>query len=166
MLHTEKKKILYGIEATFYNQITSNRIDSYKLIYQLISDYKKEDVEYSLIDPDRRTTRISLLDFITKYDSISSQFGVLYSSYTGKCSAKMRGIAYDILKNTEENNFQELFVSRYRKKFNDQLAALESQLKADIGIYILEFRDFDRKLSIRTYEDVNRSLQKAKSNSG
>ena len=87
---------------------------------------------------------------------MSSEFGVLYSSETGKSSAETRRIAYQILKETNDKNFQDIYETEYRKSFNEQLSILESQLKADIGIYILEYRDFDRKQNIRTYADVNK----------
>ena len=66
----------------------------------------------------------------------------------------MRKKAYEILRSTTQENFKELFDSKYNPDFIRLLEDLESALKADIGIYILEHKDFDNSFIIRTYEEL------------
>lgn len=156
MIQTERNKTSYGIESAYYNKITESRIMFYKEIYEVISEFLKDERTNGLITNRKRINRQSIMDFITKYDVLDSKYGVLYSAETGDISAEVRGIIYQILKNTDKDNFFTIFDSRQKKYLIKYIQKLESALKADLGIYILEYKDFDRSKRIRSYEDIER----------
>ncbi len=94
------------------------------------------------------------------YDLQDSKLSVLFSSETGGCSASLRKVCYEIIEKTTDNDFQEIFDNEYRIPLIKQIGLLEFALKADIGIFVLEYKDFDGTLGIRSYEDVLNTKRK------
>ena len=158
----ERKKALYEIESTFYNQITESRIDSFKVIYEIISDFAKDEKTNGLLKSRKKIDRDSIIDFITKYDMQDSKFSLLFSSKTGSLSSRLRNTCYEILRNTDNETFRKKFNTTYRTRLIKEIGNLESALKADIGIFILEYKDFDRKIGIRSYADIKTKILEKK----
>ena len=154
------KKAINEFEATFYNQIADNRIESFKKIYKLLSDFLKKEKTKNILDESNLSERNYILEFLVKYEELDSEFGILFSSKTGGYSKRLRESIYNVIKNTTEENFQVEYDSNYKNHILEQIQLMESSLKADIGIYLLEFRDFDRSLEISTYNDTRKARKR------
>ncbi|NOU60596.1 hypothetical protein [Marinifilum caeruleilacunae] len=156
----QKRKALYEFEATYLNNLISCRIESYKNVYFILSNLFKDKTSRGVYPGRRVVDRNRIVDFIKEYDELNSKEGVLFSGLTGNYSHRFRLFIYEVLSQTSNENFYDYFTDEIEDEFYKKGLQLESSLKSDIGVYVLEHKDFDRKINIRTYAQLVREREK------
>ncbi|RLE44696.1 hypothetical protein DRJ25_06475 [Candidatus Woesearchaeota archaeon] len=142
--NTELQKLRTEIQQTYTNKVLEKRIETYPALYCLLSDFAKK----SWLKTFSQNEINSLYHDTNKWHSKNS---ILFSAQTNVVSYRFFGVLRK-LKNKEwsSDNLHE-FV-------NGSLAEFELALKSDIGIYIVEFSDPEKRF--HTHTDIASAITK------
>ena len=103
-----------------------------------------------------------ILGFKDEYDFLNSNYEVVFSSVSSGNYYQLRLAIIEIIKACENEHADYDVSIELLKKLGDCISKLEFSLKQDLGIYIVEFQDAKRELSLADYDDVIKQREKKK----
>lgn len=146
-IRTEKDKINSNTQLAYSNKILDKRLEVYPQFYSLISDIAKK-LFYDAC------TFEDLLEFQKKLDTLDSKYVIFFSSLSTAEMGNLRRLLREIIKLKTYP-----LVDEIKTQFYQALGNVENSLKQDIGIYIVEFDDPERKIDTYSYQNVNRQTE-------
>ncbi|MEZ4990418.1 MAG: hypothetical protein R2824_08400 [Saprospiraceae bacterium] len=152
---TELKKHLGEQKQSYAEKLLEKRLNTYPGLYQLTSDFLKL-VEYER----EKFTNHWLDDFKGQLIDWDSKYALFLSVNSGsKLYSFRRKLVTELLDKMPDDELREKIEDKpYRREIVAQVEQLEIALKNDIGIYVVEFSDFDKKSG--DYRKVFRETQK------
>ncbi len=142
--NTELQKLRTEIQQTYMNKVLEKRIETYPALYCLLSDFAKK----SWLEPFSKKEITSLYRDTNGWHS---KYSILFSAQTNVVSYRFFGVLRELLKKKFSSDEVHEFV-------NGALAEFELALKSDIGIYVVEFSDPQKRF--HTYTDLTNAVSK------
>lgn len=149
-IKTEITKINKQIEQGFAQKLLEARLHVYPKIYKTVNSFIKI-IEVRI--PEREVAEKFYEEFI---EHISSH-ALLFGGETDNMSYDIRKKVYNIL---HQDN--KLANAETWKSVKFMLQGFEIALKTDIGIYVVDFKDAERKLNINSYTTIAEMVSKSK----
>ncbi len=139
-LATESRKLDVQIQINYATALLERRHAAYPELYKLLSDLVKE-LRFGNV------TRQYFVDLRPKVEEWDSANSILISSRTQKKLYAFRKRLITELQKIEE---QSLGSEAFRDELRDQIGEVETALRNELGVYIVEIND-DR---IKTHEEI------------
>ncbi len=146
-IRTEKDKINSNTQLAYSNKILDKRLEVYPQFYSLISDIAKKLFYDSCTFED-------LQEFQKNLDALDSKYVIFFSSLSTAEMGNLRRLLRNIIKLKTYP-----LIDETKTHFFQALGNVENSLKQDIGIYIVEFDDPERKIDTYSYQNVNRQTE-------
>jgi hypothetical protein len=149
-IKTELKKINTQIEQNFAQKLIEARLLVYPNIYKTVNSFIK------IIEtrtPEKEIVERFYEDFINHI----SESALLFGGETDNMSYDIRKAIYKVIQNEDELKRDEIW-----KSIRFLLQGFEIALKKDIGVYVVDFSDAERKLNIKTYSSIAEIVSKSK----
>lgn len=132
---TEVEKLRGELQQTYTGKLLERRLDTYPDLYKLISDFLKE-IQFGTLTKPKLD---KLLTEIIEWDSSHAIF--LSMSAGSKLYDFRKKLSTELASTIDETLTGEEFLKDMRK----QIEELEVALKNDLGIYVVEFSDFNKR---------------------
>lgn len=145
-LKVELEKVYRAVEQDYATRLFSKRVDSYQSVYKYLSDFIKY-LKYG------EAAKVSLKEFLTKLNSIDSEYGVLFSSNS---SLKLHILRKHIRKLNNENIETESLSQDDKTTILEKVGAVEIALKNELGIYAVEFSNLEKNITYHGYKDLDK----------
>lgn len=149
-LKIEQSKIDKDIELLYIQEINKRRLQIYPKIYQEISIFLKVIVLNEINEN-------SLLSHFNNLYSLNTQYSLFFSYETGNFFSELLKLYFKKDKEQEfiptKENMDYLVIG---------LSNLKISLKKEIGVYLIEFRDPQRKLDFISYDELDLIKKKKK----
>jgi len=149
-IKTEITKINKQIEQGFAQKLLEARLQAYPAIYKAVNTFIKV---IEVKTPEKEVVEKFYEELI---DHISS-YALLFGGETDNMSYDIRKAVYKIL---HQDN--ELANAETWKSIRFMLQGFEIALKTDIGVYVVDFKDAERKLNIKSYTTIAEMVSKNK----
>lgn len=149
-IKTEITKINKQIEQGFAQKLIEARLQVYPKIYKTVNSLIKI-IEVKI--PEREVVEKFYEEFV---DHISNH-AILFGGETDNMSYDIRKAVYKILHQDNELTNVETW-----KSIRFMLQGFEIALKTDIGVYVVDFKDAERKLKIKSYPTIAEMVSKNK----
>ena len=162
-MNTEIRKLETSIIQDYVDKILSKRIECYPEVFELLSNFLKMIRREFAIKPEgeKIIQKSEVIKFINDYDRLNSKVSLFFSVTSEYTSFTLRDFLYDLIEKTKEKEIkEEEIVNLIKSKVSD----LEVNLKNDVGIYIIDFKDSQRMLKLKNYEDIRIMRDKALNN--
>ena len=162
LLKTELVKIEMQIEQNYATKLVDKRLEFYPLLYESISKIAKKIRRVLNEALNEKINLQEIKGFQDEYDLLNSKYAVVFSSVSSGNSYQLRLAIIEIIKACENEHADYEVSIELLKKLGDCISKLEFSLKQDLGIYIVEFQDAKRELSLADYDDVIKQREKKK----
>jgi hypothetical protein len=148
----EVQKLRTEIQQTYTGKLLEKRLEVYPALYRLLSDFDKT-IRLDIVS---QSTIEDLRKQIFAWDSENA---LIMSGYAGRMLYEFRRILIDLAQ-LPDAVLQSRFSSP-EEKWNmlQEVGKVELALKSDIGIYVVEFSD-DEKRNFSSYQEVADTLEK------
>lgn len=149
-IRTELKKINIQIEQNFAQKLIEARLVVYPKIYKTVNSFIK------IIEI--RTPKKEVVEkFYEEFVNHISESALLFGGETDNMSYDIRKAIYKVMQDENELNRDETW-----KSIRFLLQGFEIALKKDIGVYVVDFSDAEKKLNIKTYSSIAEIVSKNK----
>jgi hypothetical protein len=146
----ELDKLRTEIQRAYTDKLLDKRLNTYPVLYKLLSDFAKI-IEYGVLS---KATIEKLRKNMLNWDS---ENGILLSGHSGTTYVKFRKVLSELVKMNDKDFQKEYSSSEACWEMLRQANEVEFALKQDIGIYVVEFADIDRKF--KTYQEVGQVIR-------
>ena len=149
---TEIKKVHSTIEQDYLKMILAKRIETYPKIYFELHEFMR-------LIFDHNPSLEELKQFDEKLADLNSQYAVFIGARTGDIFYKLRRYLNTIIVKIKEKGQDEIESEDRRNALRKNIQKLEIGLKKDLGIFLVEFQDAERKLKINEdYWEIERLI--------
>lgn len=145
-LRIELEKVYRTIEQGYASRLFDKRIDAYLIIFQLLSDFVKF-IRYD------ESEKLSLKEFLNKLNEYDSNHGILFSNDTGLKFHLLRKHIRFFVKN---NKVIDELISDEKTGILEKIGAVEIALKNELGIFAVEYRNWEKKKTYSGYRDFDK----------
>ena len=147
----ELNKLRIEMQKLYSGRLQEKRLEIYPQLYFLLSSFQKR-VEIGDV------SRPLLQKLFEETNEWNSRHSFLFSGRTGFVSFNFRTELRRLL-SMEEGEFTKFFQRDTElTKLKHQIGEFELSLKSDVGIYIVEFSDLDRRYT--AYRDLDAEYKK------
>lgn len=160
LLRTELVKIETAIEQNYATKLVEKRLSDYPFIYEPLSDMGKLILLTMNDVPNQDVTFQHVTEFLEKYNSANSKYGVLFSSSSMRNSYELRKYIIKLIKENGEENKDGFVPKETLKEIGGKIRKLEFSMKQDLGVYLVEFKDPKNKLQLQRYSDANKYAER------
>jgi hypothetical protein len=143
---TETQKLRIEIQQTYAGKLLEKRLETYPSLYRYLSDFVKL-IEFQTV------SKVSLQELRTNLETWDSQYSLFFSGYTTDRFHEFRVFVAEISQMPDEDVRKIFSETDGKTALKRRIAEVELALKADLGIYIVEFPEASKK-SFRFYEEI------------
>ena len=149
----EIKKLRTELQMTYVSKLIDKRLETYPALFKPISEFE-ENLKNG---PRRKSSADKLLKVMLEWDSSSALF---MSSYAIRKYVKLREIIRTLSKISKVEFDERVSIKNNRDSIVLQIREFEIALKQDLGVYVIDFPDVDKKFS--SYTEVSEHVHNSK----
>jgi len=150
----EIQKIRTELQLAYASKLVDKRLETYPILFKLISNFDKRIRFGNLTKPETDRFFREMLE----WDSSNALF---MSGHTVKTYAKFRSFLRTITKLSKAEFIETFSTETAKRTIVEELRKVETTLKQDLGVYVVEFPQVDKDLT--TYSDIEELSKKYKS---
>lgn len=150
----EIKKLRTELQLAYASKLIDKRMETYPLLFKLISSFEKV-IRFGDL------TKADTDKFVKEILEWDSSNAIFMSGHTVKTYAKFRSFMLPITKMSKSEFTQAYSTETEKRAIVEEIRKVETAIKQDLGVYIVEFPEVDRNLT--TYSDVEELSKKYKS---
>ena len=147
-IESEIRKINTTIELNYAQKLLEYRLEVYPKIYNLVNSMiqsiEKENISQKTIE-----------DFHNQFASLVSKYALYFGAETDNRSYDLRKKIKQVVLDNQPTEIDDSFW----KEIKTDLQKMEISLKRDIGVYLVDFQDAERKLSLDSYSHLAQKLK-------
>lgn len=151
MVGTELQKLRTEIQQTYAGNLLEKRLDIYPGLYALLSDFIKQ-IQFDTV------SRAALEKLRAQMEEWDSKHSIFFSGRTGVICYGFRLMLAQLLQETDEELQRKLVSDEFLRELRHRVQELELALKADLGIYVVEFSDPGKHF--KSYQEVVEAIGK------
>lgn len=153
-IRNEIEKLKASVEQEYANRLIEKRLEVYPIIYESLSNVTKR---VRIAEREIFQTKISLVEvqeLLNQYNASNSKYGVYFSSISAGYSFKFRRFLIELLVKYE-NKIKDTYIDdEEAQSLRKYIEDLEFSLKNDMGVFLVEFQDARREISLKSYSDL------------
>lgn len=150
----EIKKLRTELQLAYASKLIDKRMETYPILFKLISSFEKL-IRFGNL------TKMETDKFVKEILEWDSSNAIFMSGHTVKTYAKFRSFMMPIARMTKTEFTEAYSTEAAKRTIVEEIRKVETAIKQDLGVYIVEFPDVDRNLT--TYSDVEELSKKYKS---
>lgn len=149
----EVKKLRTDLQMTYVSKLIDKRLEAYPALFKPISDFE-ESLKYG---SRQKSSADKLLKSILEWDASHVLF---MSSNAIRKYVKFRKLIRTLREMPKAEFDNHVLIEENRKAIVRQIRELETALKQDLGVYVIDFPDVDKNFS--SYTEVSELVHNPK----